>query len=138
MENNQEKLSTDKKNTKKPNLKYLRDMDRRMVRGIFKFYEVPSGTMMFSYRAYREDPIENFTLVDGQVYTLPLGVAKHLNNNCWYPIHSYVQNEDKNVSLKVGQKVHRCGFQSLEFIDIEELGPVSKEIVTVEQGPLLL
>jgi len=118
----------------KPNLKYMRDKDREMVKGKFIFHEVPGGTMSFVFRAYKEDPTERFDLIDGQIYTLPLGVAKHLNKNCWYPIHAYQTDENGKSIIKVGQKVRRCSFQSLEFVDIEDLTPVgATDIVTVEQ-----
>lgn len=116
----------------KVNLQYQRDKDREMVKGIFKFYEVPGGSMNFVYRAYKQDPVERFDFIDGQVYTIPLGVAKHLNNNGWYPVHAHAQNEGGTVSMRIGQKVHRFGFQSLEFVDIDELNQPEKEIVTVE------
>lgn len=123
--------TTDKKI--KPNLKYLRDKDREKVKGKFLFHEVPGGTMKFSFKAYREDPVETFTLVDGEIYSLPLGVAKHLNKNCWYPEHSYMTNEDGKSIAKIGKKVRRCSFQSLEFVDIEEMTPVGDtDLVTVE------
>lgn len=118
----------------KPNLKYMRDKDREMVRGKFIFHEVPGGMMSFVFKAYKEDPVERFDLVDGQIYSLPLGVAKHLNKNCWYPVHHYAQDESGTALQKVGQKVRRCSFQSLEFVDIEDLTPEGATgIVTVEK-----
>lgn len=117
----------------KPNLKYMRDKDRELVKGKFIFHEVPGGTLSFVFRAYKEDQTERFDLADGQIYTLPLGVAKHLNKNCWYPVHSYQTDEFGKSIQKIGQKVRRCSFQSLEFVDIEDLTPVgSGDIVTVE------
>lgn len=117
----------------KPNLKYLRDKDREMVKGKFIFHEVPGGTLSFSFRKWKEDPVEKFTLVDGEIYSLPLGVAKHLNKNCWYPVHAHLRDESGNVSQKIGQKVRRCSFQSLEFVDIDDLTPEGSEgIITVE------
>lgn len=117
----------------KHNLEYQRTRDRQLVRGKFIFHEVPGGTMMFSYKAYKQDPVENFTLSDGQIYQLPLGVAKHLNKNCWYPLHSYAVDENGKTVAKIGQKVRRCSFQSLEFIDEVDLTPEGTSgIVTVE------
>jgi hypothetical protein len=119
----------------KPNLKYQRDKDREMVRGKFIFHEVPGGSMSFPFKAYKEDPVETFTLFDGQVYSIPLGVAKHLNKNCWYPIHAFAVDENGHKVMKIGQKVRRCSFQSLEFVDTEDLTPVgSGDIVTVEHA----
>lgn len=124
-------VATKKEVKQKNNLRYQRDKDREMVRGIFKFYEVPGGVMEFMFKKYKEDQLEKYSLVDGQIYTIPLGVAKHLNNNCWYPVHAYTTDESGRPSVKVGQKVKRCGFQSLEFVDIDELQP-DKQLITVE------
>jgi hypothetical protein len=122
MENTQE-VETKSVNKKpaKPNYKYERDKDREQVKGIFRYYEVPGGTMSFSFKKWKEDDVENYTLRDGAVYTVPLGVAKHLNKNCWYPIHSHASNENGVAEQKVGQRVRRMGFSSLEFTDIEDL-----------------
>ena len=118
----------------KPSLKYQRDKDKEKVRGIFRFYEVPGGSMSFVYKAYRGDEVERYDMVDGEVYEIPLGVAKHLNKNMWYPIHAYTTDENGKASTRIGQKVRRCGFQSLEFVDIEDLTPVGNaSLVTVEK-----
>ena len=117
------------KEFKKPEVKkdlkhdyqYLRAKDREKVRGIFKFYEVPGGSMSFNFRKWKGDPLERYDMIDGQVYTVPLGVARHLNNDCWYPIHAYTKDEHGNTVQGIGKKVKRCGFQSLEFVDIEGL-----------------
>lgn len=119
------------KTVKKHSLKYLRDKDREKVKGIFRYHEIPGGNFSFSYRAYKEDQVENFCLNDGEVYTLPLGVARHLNKNCWYPVHQYVLNDQGKPSQRVAERVRRCSFQSLEFVDIEDLTP-AKDIITVE------
>lgn len=124
-----------KKETKpKPNFKYLRDKDREIVKGIFRFHEVPGGSMSFVIKIWKEDPLERYDLVDGQVYSIPLGVARHLNKNCWYPVHTHALDENGKPTMKIGQKVRRCSFQSLEFIDIEDLTPEGTgNIITVEK-----
>lgn len=113
----------------KTNLRYQRDKDREKVRGIFRFYEVPGGSIAFSYKAYKEDPVEKFDLVDGQIFTLPLGVARHLNKNGVYPVHQHAVDASGNPIVEIGTKVHRFGFQSLEFVDLEDFGDSSSEIV---------
>jgi len=130
----EEKVVKDPKEAakKKPSLKYQRDKDREMVKGIFKFYECPGAELSFVYKAYKEDPVERFDLIDGKIYSIPLGVAKHLNKNGCYPIHQYLKDEDGKVSMKIGQKVRRFGFQSLEFVDVDELSTEPSQIVTVE------
>jgi len=41
-------------------LKIQRDKDRQMVKGVFKYYEVPGGIVEFSFKKYKEDPMRDF------------------------------------------------------------------------------
>lgn len=132
----------------KQNLQYKRDKNREMVRGIFRYHEVPGGEMGFAFREFKGDPIENYLMVDGEMYTIPLGVAKHLNINCWYPQYEYlpgdrigesgIQGLSANVRgfaghvQRVTKKTHRCAFNSLEFLDIEDLPQPASAVVSVE------
>lgn len=104
-------------------LKYMRDKHREPVRGIFRYHECPGGTMKFSFREFKEDEVEEHTMTDGEVYTIPLGVAKHLNKNLWYPEYDYFKDEHTKNTQRVARKVRRVSFQSLEFIDSEDLEP---------------
>lgn len=115
----------------KTKLEFQRDRDREKVRGMFKFYEVPGGSLSFVYKGYKGDKAEKYTMQDNGIYEIPLGVAKHLNKNGWYPVHQYHKTENGS-EVRVGQKVHRFGFQSLDFIDLEEHNP-AREILTVEK-----
>ena len=117
----------------KPNARYQRDKMREPVRGIFKFDEAPGQTLSFMYREFKEDPIERFDLADGQVHTIPLGVARHINKNMNYPVHSYLKDDQGNATMRVGRKNQRASFQSLEFVDIDDMEPDNSGIVTVER-----
>lgn len=112
----------------KKSLAYKHDRDREIVRGIFRFHEVPGGFMEFVYKAYKNDPVEKYSMWDGEVYSVPRGVAYHLNNNCWYPIHQHTRDDNGKHAATVGSRVRRCSFQSLEFVD-DDISPSS--IVTV-------
>ena len=129
---NQKAEHKEKVAQKPKGLRYQRDRDREIVRGIFKFHEVPGGYMSFVYRAYKEDPVERYDFFDGYQYSIPLGVARHLNKNGWYPIHEYAQDENGRPTMKIGQKCRRFSFQSLEFIDIDDLSEVGNSVITVE------
>ncbi len=99
----------------------MRDRDSEMVKGIFRFYEVPGGSMNFVYKAYEGDKVERYDMIDGEVYTVPLGVARHLNKNLWYPEYDYVKDENTKNIIRATKKVRRCGFQGLEFTDTDDL-----------------
>lgn len=106
---------------KKVNHKLEYEKDRVKVKGKFIFHEVPGGAVSFTYRKYQQEQPQNYTFKDGDIYEIPLGVAKHLNKNCWYPQYEFARGDDKTQDLqKVGQKIRRMSFQSLEFVDIDD------------------
>lgn len=117
----------------KLNLNYERDKDAEMVRGVFHFHEVPGGTLPFVYKAYKQDEVQRYDFEDGKVYSIPRGVAKHLCKSGWYPIHTYMSDESGRPVAKIGQKVARYGFSSLEFFDSDDLIPEGKPLVTIEK-----
>jgi len=122
--------------TKKPSLEAQRNRMREKVTGIFHFYEVPGGSMSFSFREFKGDEVQRYDMIDGETYTVPLGVARHLNNNCHYPEHAYFQAEgtkgaDSRV-MRIAKKIRRVGFQSLEFVDIADLPTVHSQIIEVQ------
>lgn len=89
--------------------------ESRMVKGVFRYREVPGGMVEFNFRKFKWDPVQKYTLYDGQTYTIPLAVARHLNNNCKYEVHSRVLGPDGQPTLNKNEKVSRMGFESLEF-----------------------
>jgi hypothetical protein len=125
------KKMTKKEPITKKEMAEMRAKDHEMVRGIFRFHEVPGGSMNVVFRKYKDDEIWQMPMKDGEVYSIPLMVAKHLNKNCWYPIHEYDQDEmgRHNNQYRIEKKVRRCSFQSLEFIDTEDITPVGEATI---------
>lgn len=90
--------------------------ESRMVKGIFRCRDPEGGCVTFCYRKYRWDPTRWYTLYDGEVYELPLGVARHLNQNCNYPVHSHILGPDGNPTVdRTGKVKSRMNFESTEF-----------------------
>ena len=121
-----------KERKEKLNLTYMRDKDAEIVRGIFHFFEVPGGLLEFVYKAYEGDDVEKYSLEDNKVYSIPRGVARHLNKNGWYPIHAHATDEHGKPIARIGSKVARYGFSSLEFFDSDDLVPEGKPLITIE------
>lgn len=117
------------------NLAYKRDCDREIVRGIFRFHEVEGGTMSFVYKAHKGDPVEKYVLEDGGIYNIPLGVARHLNEDCWYPVHQYSQDDHGKPLATIGRKVRRCSFSPLDFMSDNAFGNGNIDIVDVSLRP---
>ena len=93
----------------------LAEEESKMVRGKFIYHECPGGTMEFSFRKFKGEPLANYSLKDGETYTLPLSVARHLNNNCWFPTYTFKNDEAGRPTTSIGEKVHRTAFQSLDY-----------------------
>ena len=110
----------ERKEKLKANLEFQRKQDRQPVRGKFIFHEVPGGVMEFPFKKYKGDPLETFKFRDGETQTIPLGVYKNLNTNCWYPSYTFKNDESGRPVVSVSEKIRRCSFQSLEFLDIDE------------------
>lgn len=102
----------------------MRDKDRKMITGKFIFHEIPGGMLEFPFKKYEQDPIEKFSLVDGQTYTIPMGVYKHLNENISYPTYSFRQNEVGLPIMGISENIRRCSFQRTNFSDMEETQPI--------------
>lgn len=61
----------------------MRMKDRELVVGTFRFYDVKDGGghVKFPFHKWRNDPVEEFLLIDGERYALPRGVVTHLREN---------------------------------------------------------
>lgn len=124
-------------------LEAMRLKDREMVKGVFHYFEVPNGVLEFSYKKYGKDPVETYQLFDNHIYSLPLGVAKHLNTNVAYPEYEYVKGEDGKMmqgfnnmeaqGMRIRTKTRRCSFESLELIDVTEFDNAHRKVIEVEQ-----
>lgn len=96
------------------------ERDHKMVKGIFRFHELPKGEMSFPFKKHFGDQVEKYHMKDGEVYTVPYMVARHLNTNCAYPTYEYKNDETGRPVTTYAEQVRRCSFQSLEFSGIEE------------------
>ena len=94
------------------------DADSKMVTGIFKNLESPGGDLEFTYRKYKEEPFKVYHFLDGQKYTIPLGVAKHLNNETAYAQRDYATGPDgsKQLYTFVKSRKQRYQFLSTEYM----------------------
>lgn len=119
----------------KKNKEQLRQRDNEIVRGMFRYDEVPGGTLIFSYKKYKADPIRNYSLIDGQTYELPRGVAKHLATTGSYAIHEYQTDTSGKPVIRIGRKKRRYSFESLGFFDDieDEVKSEESNLFTVEK-----
>jgi len=88
--------------------------EKRIVKGIFRCREPEGGTITFPFRKYKWDKTKWYTMVDGETYEVPLAVARHLNKNCSYEVHSHILDSQGNPTVS-GKPKSRMNFESTEF-----------------------
>lgn len=126
-------------------LQQFMEEERKMVKGRFRCYETPGSRTRIQVRKYKDLPMFDKTMIDNEVYEVPLYVARHLNgvdvtaqhingkiNSCSYPVHGFTfqgNNFPQSVEgsgpngeagvpvplIGVAKRVRRYGFESLEF-----------------------
>jgi|SRR5690242_273103 len=104
---------------KKAYINYLKDRDMEMVECVFRCHEPNGGSVTLTARPYEGCEYSN-TFVDGHTYTIPLYLAKRMNNEyqgigTWYPTHNFVMDAQGKPIIGVGKRNHRFNFTSSVF-----------------------
>jgi len=132
-------------------IKKMRDRDEEIVTGVFKNLENPAnaggcGSVSMGFKKYQGE-YKFYEFVDGERYSIPRGLAHHLNNDCYYREYQHLSGERgeqgiRNAinpdgrmhanSMQASRKVHRFAFHSLEFMDDDPgMNPIDLVEVTV-------
>lgn len=109
-------LSAIKKKEAQDLLNRQYEEESRLVKGVFKNLECPGGTEEFQYRKFPQDPIRKYKLQDGETYTIPLYLAKHINVTCNEKQHQWVVDVNGNKTIDVTRGRQRFQFLSTEFM----------------------
>lgn len=116
------------------------EIESQMVTGIFRDLEVgPGGHLRFSACKYPQfDPVAEFDFKDGHTYTVPLWVAKHLNEECKYPVYEHRVEHGASHGAKAKQLVgywnHRFAFVSTDFVNLHK--PAMPGIIQTFNTPM--
>lgn len=121
-------LTSDRKAAAKERLARCMKEESRMVKGIFKFFECPGMNAKIIVKKYKEIPVFEKEMIDGQEYEIPLYVANHLNGiditaeaiggklgTCSYALNSYLMDKNGVPIVTAEKRKHRFGFHSLNF-----------------------
>lgn len=86
----------------KEKLKQFVEEERRLVKGRFRCFESPGSRQRIIYRKYKDLKMFDMWMTDGEVYEIPLYIARHLNGvdvtagaidgkvgSCSYPVHGF-------------------------------------------------
>ena len=115
-------ISKSIKELAKEKIKELIAEESKIVKGIFQCFETPGATVKIVVRKYAGPPFEK-TMTDGEMYDVPLYVARHLNGvdvsagavgpsdlknpligTCSYPVHGFTWKQGQSApTSQMGQ-----------------------------------
>ena len=129
-----------RKDLAKDKLKKFMDEESKLVKGRFRCYETPGDKRKIIVKKYPDMPVFEKEMIDGELYEIPLYVARHLNGvdvtadsvggkiyTCSYPIHGFKWENnspppctaDTSGSIVpvsgIVKRTRRYGFESMEF-----------------------
>lgn len=107
--------------------------ESRIVKGRFQCFQPVGGSVSFSFKKYKDDPVTTYNMKDGEIYEIPLSVARHLNQNCKYPINTLAMNDNGTQRVDAGRWVSRVSFTPLEF-DAQSEIITEKKALDVPKG----
>lgn len=93
-----------------------RKEDSKLVKGVFKNLECPGGDLQFAYHAYKGEPTRVYHMIDGDEYEIPLGVAKHINQQCKYRKSKHLIGKDGKRMIVADKPTERYQFVSTDFM----------------------
>lgn len=152
MHESRKKATAAEKEALKKNIAKMRERDSELVTGVFQNLENPAtngskGAVCFGLKLYPGDEYTFYELWDGERYSLPRGVARHLNVNCFYREYQQLPGEFGKAGIREGvasdgrmktqnyqmsRKIHRYAFRSLEYMDDDvDMVPSNLTEVTV-------
>lgn len=94
----------------------MRRRDQEKVTGVFRYVELPGGSVDLHYRKHKGEKITKYCMIDGETYTVPRGLADQINDNCKYFEASNVMDAQGNYILhSKAKKIQRMMFTPSQF-----------------------
>lgn len=108
--------SASKKPVNKDSIEAMKKEDDKMVSGTFKNLENPGQDGYVACKIYKGQPLFSKWFQDGEEATIPLSVARHINQNAQYAVHGFLLDDKGNQIKGTGRMVQRYQFVSREFM----------------------
>lgn len=105
-----------KKVVNKDSIEAMTEKEDVMVSGVFKNLENPGDSGFISCRFRKGQPIFTKRFFDGEIATIPLSVAKHINQRCAYEKHGYEIDDKGNHKKIVESRKQRYQFVSTDYM----------------------
>ena len=113
----------------KEEVEYILDEYSEMVTGTIINHEQPGNPIEFWFRGNGCPDITQFEFADNSYVKLQVGVAEHINKNCWIGKDRDGVNEDGKAIIEVGRKVRRYSFIPSGYFGSVDLRPVGEAML---------
>lgn len=128
------KRDVDKIKDNEAKLRAAYERDSQMVRIVFRRLDGNTDPVTVPYLKHRWEKLKQYTMVHGQVHTIPLGLAEHLRDNCKTPIYGEKAGKIVLATVDAAGNMpdivgynHRFSVSSLDFaLDNSSLTQVQK------------
>jgi len=81
----------------------------KMVTGEFLHVEYPGQSKRIACRYYKGQEYFNKEMMDGETYTIPLSVARHINERCFREVHGSLLDQN-GMPTKSAKRTMLCKF----------------------------
>lgn len=111
------------KNVKPMGKEFTYEMDKykEIVTGVIKNNENPGAPIEFWFKGEGVPEITKFSFQDNEMIKIPLGLAKHLNKNCWVARDKFILDDKGRADSAIGKKERRFSFFPLGYVETEDL-----------------
>jgi hypothetical protein len=108
---------------------YILDEYSEIVTGTIVNHEQPGNPVEFWFRGNGCPDITKYEFADNAYVKMPVGVAEHLNKNCWIGKDKDSLDENGKPSIIIGRKVRRYTFYPSGYFGTIDLKPVGEPML---------
>ena len=108
---------------------YILDEYSEIVTGTIVNHEQPGNPVEFWFRGNGCPDITKFEFADNSYVRMPVGVAEHINKNCWIGKDRDGVNEVGKAIIEIGRKVRRYSFIPSGYFGSIDLKPIGEAML---------
>ena len=110
-------------------VEYILDEYSEIVTGTIINHEQPGNPIEFWFRGNGCPDITKFEFADNSYVKMPVGVAEHINKNCWIGKDRDGVNEVGKAIIEIGRKVRRYSFIPSGYFGSIDLKPIGEAML---------
>ena len=122
-------VESDVRKQTKQEIEYVLDEYSEIVTGTIVNHEQPGNPVEFWFRGSGCPDITKFEFADNTYVKMPVGVAEHINKNCWIGKDKDALDENSKPIITIGRKVRRYTFYPSGYFGSVDLKPVGEPML---------